>query len=50
VEATQQAFDLIRQAAVIGFGTLIVLARRKLLTTSLLLATGWKGGYFFCLT
>jgi H+/Cl- antiporter ClcA len=39
--------ELIKQAAVIGVGTLIVLAICKLLATSLLLATGWKGGYIF---
>jgi H+/Cl- antiporter ClcA len=39
--------ELIRRAAVIGVGTLIVLAICKLLATSLLLATGWKGGYIF---
>jgi H+/Cl- antiporter ClcA len=39
--------ELIRQAATIGFGTLILLAICKLLATSLLLATGWKGGYIF---
>ena len=45
MEATQQVLELIKQAAVIGFGVSIVLARCKLLATSLLLATGWKGGY-----
>ena len=39
--------ELIKQAATIGFGTLILLAIVKLLATSLLLATGWKGGYIF---
>jgi H+/Cl- antiporter ClcA len=39
--------QLIVQAATIGFGMLIVLALCKLLATSLLLATGWKGGYIF---
>ena len=39
--------ELIKQAATIGFGTLILLAIFKLLATSLLLATGWKGGYIF---
>lgn len=39
--------ELIKQAATIGFGTLILLAICKLLATSLLLATGWKGGYIF---
>jgi H+/Cl- antiporter ClcA len=39
--------NLIYQATAIGFGMLIVLALGKLLATSLLLATGWKGGYIF---
>ena len=39
--------ELIKEAAVIGVGSLIVLAICKLLATSLLLATGWKGGYIF---
>jgi H+/Cl- antiporter ClcA len=39
--------DLIVQAAEIGVLMLIVLGLAKLLTTSLLLATGWKGGYIF---
>jgi H+/Cl- antiporter ClcA len=39
--------ELITQAAEIGFVMLIVLAVAKLLATSLLLATGWKGGYIF---
>jgi H+/Cl- antiporter ClcA len=39
--------ELIQQAAIIGIGTLILLAICKLLATSLLLATGWKGGYIF---
>lgn len=39
--------DLIRQATTLGFGMLILLAVGKLLATSLLLATGWKGGYIF---
>jgi len=39
--------ELIKQGAVIGFGMLILLAICKLLATSLLLATGWKGGYIF---
>ena len=43
-EGTSQ---LIVQATTIGFGMLIVLAIGKLLATSLLLATGWKGGYIF---
>ena len=39
--------ELIKGAAVIGVGSLLVLAIGKLLATSLLLATGWKGGYIF---
>jgi len=39
--------ELIQQAADIGFLMLIVLAIGKLVATSLLLATGWKGGYIF---
>jgi H+/Cl- antiporter ClcA len=39
--------DLITHAAEIGVLMLIVLGLAKLLTTSLLLATGWKGGYIF---
>jgi H+/Cl- antiporter ClcA len=39
--------ELIQEAAVIGVGTLILLAICKLLATSLLLSTGWKGGYIF---
>ena len=39
--------DLIVHAAEIGVLMLIVLALSKLLATSLLLATGWKGGYIF---
>jgi H+/Cl- antiporter ClcA len=39
--------ELIQQAAEIGFLMLIVLAIGKLVATSLLLATGWKGGYIF---
>ena len=39
--------DLITHAAEIGVLMLIVLALSKLLATSLLLATGWKGGYIF---
>ncbi len=38
---------LITNAAEIGVAMLIVLAVCKLLATSLLLATGWKGGYIF---
>ena len=39
--------DLITHAAEIGVLMLIVLAIAKLFATSLLLATGWKGGYIF---
>ncbi len=42
-----ETVDLIVHAAEIGVLTLIVLALAKLLATSLLLATGWKGGYIF---
>jgi H+/Cl- antiporter ClcA len=43
----EQTADLIVHAAEIGVLMLIVLALAKLLATSLLLATGWKGGYIF---
>jgi len=39
--------DLIAYAAEIGVVMLIVLGLVKLFATSLLLATGWKGGYIF---
>ena len=39
--------DLIVHAAEIGVVMLIVLGLAKLFATSLLLATGWKGGYIF---
>jgi H+/Cl- antiporter ClcA len=39
--------DLIAQAAEIGVVMLIVIGLMKLFATSLLLATGWKGGYIF---
>jgi len=42
-----QTADLITHAAEIGVVMLIVLAVAKLFATSLLLATGWKGGYIF---
>jgi H+/Cl- antiporter ClcA len=42
-----ETVELIEQAAEIGFGMLILLAAAKLLASSLLLATGWKGGYIF---
>ncbi len=43
----EQTPELVQQAAEIGFIILIVLVLSKLLATSLLLATGWKGGYVF---
>jgi H+/Cl- antiporter ClcA len=43
----EQTTELITQAAEIGVGLLIVLGLMKLFATSLLLATGWKGGYIF---
>jgi H+/Cl- antiporter ClcA len=43
----EQTLELIEQATEIGFGMLILLAVSKLVATSLLLATGWKGGYIF---
>jgi H+/Cl- antiporter ClcA len=43
----EQTLELITQAAEIGVVMLIVLALVKLFATSLLLATGWKGGYIF---
>jgi len=43
----EQTATLIEQAAEIGFWMLIWLAVGKLVATSLLLATGWKGGYIF---
>ena len=39
--------ELITNAAEIGVVMLIVLGLAKLFATSLLLATGWKGGYIF---
>jgi H+/Cl- antiporter ClcA len=42
-----ETIDLITHAAEIGVAMLIVLGLVKLLATSLLLATGWKGGYIF---
>ena len=39
--------DLITHAAEIGVAMLIVLGLVKLFATTLLLATGWKGGYIF---
>jgi H+/Cl- antiporter ClcA len=43
----EQTMRLIEQASTIGLWTLIWLAVGKLVATSLLLATGWKGGYIF---
>jgi len=43
----EQTGEMIQQAAEIGVVMLIVLALAKLFSTSLLLATGWKGGYIF---
>ena len=43
----EQTIDLITHAAEIGVVMLIVLGLVKLFATSLLLATGWKGGYIF---
>jgi H+/Cl- antiporter ClcA len=43
----EQTLAMIEKATEIGFFMLIVLAICKLLATSLLLATGWKGGYIF---
>jgi len=43
----EQTIDLIAHAAEIGVVMLIVLSVVKLFATSLLLATGWKGGYIF---
>ena len=39
--------DLIAHAAEIGVAMLILLGLTKLFATSLVLATGWKGGYIF---
>ena len=43
----EQTIDLITHAVEIGVVMLIVLGVVKLFATSLLLATGWKGGYIF---
>jgi chloride channel protein, CIC family len=43
----EQTAELIVHAAEIGVVMLIVLGLAKLLATSLLLATGWKGGHIF---
>jgi H+/Cl- antiporter ClcA len=42
-----ETVDLIAGSAEIGVAMLIVLAFAKLFATSLLLSTGWKGGYIF---
>jgi H+/Cl- antiporter ClcA len=42
-----ETLEVIDTAAEIGVATLIVLAVVKVFVTSLLLATGWKGGYIF---
>ena len=42
-----ETLDLIANAAEIGVVMLLVLGVVKLFATSLLLATGWKGGYIF---
>jgi H+/Cl- antiporter ClcA len=42
-----ETVELIARAAEIGVVMLIVLGFAKLFATSLLLATGWKGGYIF---
>jgi H+/Cl- antiporter ClcA len=43
----EQTAELIVRAAEIGVLMLIVMGLAKLLATSLVLATGWKGGYIF---
>ena len=43
----EQTLELIAHAAEIGVVMLVLLALVKLFATSLLLATGWKGGYIF---
>jgi H+/Cl- antiporter ClcA len=43
----EQTAELIAGAAEIGLVMLVVLAVAKLLASSLLLSTGWKGGYIF---
>lgn len=42
-----ETVELIARSAEIGVAMLIVLGVAKLFATSLLLATGWKGGYIF---
>jgi chloride channel protein, CIC family len=43
----KETAELIQQATQIGSLMLILLGASKLVATSLLLATGWKGGYIF---
>ena len=43
----EETAELIANGAEIGFVMLIVLGLAKLIATSLVLATGWKGGYIF---
>lgn len=43
----EQTADLITHAVEIGVVMLVVLALAKLFASTLLLATGWKGGYIF---
>jgi H+/Cl- antiporter ClcA len=43
----EQTADLIAHATEIGVVMLVVLALAKLFASTLLLATGWKGGYIF---
>lgn len=43
----EQTAELITGAAEIGVAMLVVMGLMKLFATSLLLATGWKGGYIF---
>jgi H+/Cl- antiporter ClcA len=43
----EQIVDLMARAAELGVVMLVILSVAKLLATSLLLATGWKGGYIF---
>ena len=43
----EQTAELITEAAEIGVVMLVVMGLVKLFATSLLLATGWKGGYIF---
>jgi H+/Cl- antiporter ClcA len=43
----KETAELIQQATQLGLWMLILLGASKLVATSLLLATGWKGGYIF---